>query len=428
VIEITKRYVPGGFPLDAGRLIARFRAQPRTNASGATHSLMVKSAFLPLASSASRDDLSYATAMRVSIVMVLALLAAAAQANPDQLLRNAIDAQMHGDYSAAIRDYRKVLELQPNMLEVKVNLAAALVHVGQFDEAIAIYRAALPSVPDKAPVQLNLALAYFKKGDFQNAHEQLEPLYRAQPNRVQTAILLAATEIELNKPESAVAVLGPLEQANSGNLDLKYALGAALIKCGKQREGVTRIAEVAESRHSADAYMLAGKTLLDLGEFERARQNLDAALSLDPKLPGIQTLAGRARDGTGNKEQAEAAFRQALRIDADDFEANLYLGSILAERRELDEAKTYLDRALKLNPSNSMARYESAMLESKTGHYEVAVGALESLTKDDPNWLDPHVQLAALYYRLHRSEDGARERQIVDRITAEQQAKGPGKQ
>jgi lipopolysaccharide biosynthesis regulator YciM len=91
----------------------------------------------------------------------------------------------------------------------------------------------------------------------------------------------------------------------------------------------------------------------------------------------------------------------------------------------MEAAKPYLEHALQLNPSSTMARYEMAMLKSTAGDYEAAVKDLENVVKDDPNWLEPHVQLASLYYRLHRPEDGARERGIVDKITAEQQAKGP---
>lgn len=91
-------------------------------------------------------------------------------------------------------------------------------------------------------------------------------------------------------------------------------------------------------------------TLLDL-EFESPRRDLDEALRLDPKLPGVYTLAGTARDNTGDIAAAESAFRDPLKINPDDFDANLYLGAILYKRRALDEAKPYLDRALRLNPS-----------------------------------------------------------------------------
>lgn len=371
-------------------------------------------------------------AMRVAvsaliIVTLLVGLALGQEPDPDQLLNRAINEQQHGDYPTAIRDYRKLLELRPNTVEAKVNLGAALAHVGDFDGAIAMYRSALPQVSQKNAVVLNLALAYYKKGDFQNAGEQFEILHKAQPGDVRVSILLGDTDVRLGKPATAIEMLEPLEAANAENLDFEYAYGTALIKVGKRRDGVTRIEKVAKSGNSADAYLLAGSTQLDLNEFESARRDLDEAIRLDPKLPGVYTLAGTARDKTGNIKEAEVAFREALKINPDDFEANLYLGAILYKRRDLDEAKPYLDRALRLNPTSSLARYEAAMFESTSGQLEAAVQDLEKLIKDDPGWLEPHVELASLYYRLHRSADGAKERAIVDKLTAEQQAQGPPK-
>src|SRR4051794_23840640 len=162
-------------------------------------------------------------------------------------------------------------------------------------------------------------------------------------------------------------------------------------------------------------------------DFEGGVRDFEGAVRLVSKRSRNFTLLGTARDKNGDAAHAEPAFREALKINPDDFDANLYLGAILYKRRENDEAKIYLDRALRLNPSDSMARYESAMLKSATGQYEAALGELEKLVKDDPSWLEPHVELATLYYRLHRPADGARERATVERITAEQQAKGPGK-
>jgi len=45
----------------------------------------------------------------------------------------------------------------------------------------------------------------------------------------------------------------------------------------------------------------------------------------------------------------------------------------------------------------------------------------------DAQWMDPHVELAALYYRLNRPQDGAREKQIVDRLANEQRTSSKGR-
>jgi tetratricopeptide (TPR) repeat protein len=366
--------------------------------------------------------------MRLLLVLVLLVtVSPAQQRDPDRLLSDAIQAQQRGDYQSAITGYRQLLRLRPDNVEAKVNLGASLAHIGQFDEAIAIYKSVLASLKDKNMVRLNLGLAYYKKGDLANAREQFTALHQVQPNNVQVAILLGDTEIKLGDAESASSMLEPLERANSENSDFDYVLGLAMIKSGRRRDGVPRLEKAAQLGHSGDAYMLAGATLLDLNEFEPARRDLESALRLAPQLPGLQTMVGMARDKTGDQKAAEPAFREAIQQNPDDFEANLYLGALLYKQRHLDEAKGYLEHAVQLKPTDVMARYESAMLKSTSGEYEAAAKQLEGVVKDNPDWLEPHVELTSLYYKLHRPSDGAKERAIVDRLTAEQQAKGPGK-
>jgi len=358
-------------------------------------------------------------------VCLLVRAAAAQQKDPGAMFNAGVDAQQRGDFQTAIRDYRAFLAVRPNDFEAEVNLGAALVHEKQYDDAIASYKSALVASPANNGVLLDLGLAYFKKGDFSNAYIQFKHLYELQPDNVRVAILLGYSDLDLGKAPEAVELLSPLEPQNATNSDFEYVLGSALITTGKRDEGIARIEKVAKATDSAGAYYLAGTTLLKMNAFEHARVDLDAALQLDPKLPDIYTLAGTARDNSGHLDTAESAFREALELNSNDFTANLYLGAILYKRRQTTEAKTYLDRAVQLNPTSSLARYERGLMESVSGDYAGAARDLEIVANNDPNWLDPHVQLATLYYRLHRAQDGAKERAIVQQLAAKQQAAGP---
>lgn len=47
----------------------------------------------------------------------------------------------------------------------------------------------------------------------------------------------------------------------------------------------------------------------------------------------------------------------------------------------------------------------------------------EAVSRAIPEWLLPHVELAALYFELKRPEDGERDKSIVDRIPDQERQK-----
>lgn len=346
----------------------------------------------------------------------------------DDYLRKGIAAQQQRDLNSAIDDYRKALAIDPKLAEARANLGAALSEAGQFDEAIQEDKKALESAPGNVGVRMNLGLAYYKKGDMENAHATFEAVHAARPQDVSAAVLLGYTDIELGKSNEAAAMLTPLENGRESNMDLEYVLAYALIDSGEETTGLPRMEKVAKATRSADAYFIAGTARLRRREFHEARADLDAAIDLHGNFPGLYTMAGQARDALGDTVAAQPAFQEALKQDPKDFTANLYLGAMRLKQRDLDSARPMIELALQLQPANPMARLQMAKLNGMTGKYAEAAATLEELEKADPNWIDPHVELAAIYYKLHRPDDGQRERDIVQQIEAKQQNAGPPKQ
>jgi Flp pilus assembly protein TadD len=343
------------------------------------------------------------------------------QAAVEPLFASAMEAQQRGDFALAVTTYKQIVKLQPEFFGAWANLGVALVRLGRFDEAIAAYRSALKLDSANNPLRMNLALAFYKKGDARQAAAEFDALFKADPGNVQVATLLGDCYLQSGDNRRAIAVAAPLAQAHPEDLDLAYVLGSALIATGKQHDGLALVERFATERHSADAYALAGKTWLKLGDPDKAVKDLEEAVRLNPGIPGIYALRGVAREGSFDHAGAEADLRKALELDPKDLEALVHLSGLLYTRRDLAASKTYLDRALQIDSSNLFALYEMALWKSASGQVEGAVGDLETVVRRDPNWMQAHVQLAALYYRLNRPEDGLKERQIVDRLSAEQQ-------
>ena len=262
-------------------------------------------------------------------------------------------------------------------------------------------------------------------GDLAGARAEAEALHAADPKNVDATVLLADCYIKLGRASDAVRLLKPIEPENSSDAQLEYSLAFGEIQSGLAGDGLPRLERVAEATHSANAWMAAGAARMDRKEFAKSREDLDRALALNPHLPGLNTLCGQIRHATENPETATPFFKEALKENPWDFYANLYLGSYKMRERDYAAARPLLELAVQIAPNAPLARLDLAELNSLTGRYDEAIAELENLERATPEWLEPHVRLAALYYKVHRSDDGDRERFIVSQLEAKQQNAGP---
>ena len=83
-------------------------------------------------------------------------------------------------------------------------------------------------------------------------------------------------------------------------------------------------------------------------------------------------------------------------------------------------------RALRVRPGDPGVRYQMATLDVIAGNLDHACSKLEKLIQETPQFVEAHVSLATVYYRLKRKEDGDRERATVLKLNAESQATQPG--
>ncbi|HMG86177.1 MAG TPA: tetratricopeptide repeat protein [Terracidiphilus sp.] len=374
--------------------------------------------------------------MRVLPIVCAGLLAQAAAGqsakqpaagDAEASLRDGTVAQEHGDLKTAIADFRRALALKPDLVQARANLGAALAAAGQMDAAIEEDGRVLEISPQNEAVRMNLAMAYYRTGNLNQARLEFEKLHALHPADLNTAILLGYTYNKLRREADAAALLAPLEPGREDDFDFEYVYAYALIGSGKQDAGLPRMEKLAKAKNSAEAWLLAGSARFYRGEMQTARADLDAAVELNPKLPGLFTMAGQARYAMKDMPAATSAFQAALRADPTDFVANRDLGAMRLKEGDTANAKPLLELALQLHPTDPLTRLEMAKLDEQTGKYAEAAAILEALTRTDPNWLDAHWLLAAVYAELNRPEDGKHERALAHDIEIKQKAATPKK-
>lgn len=371
--------------------------------------------------------------MRPCLLVLPVLLAAApawaqapAAADYDRLFARALELHQAGDVLGAIDSYKAALAASPNHPDALSNLGAAYVRLGQYDDAVVQYEAALKADPTSQAVRLNLALAYYKSARPAGAIPQLRRVLSSDPEARNAYLLLADCYLQTGQDEDVISLLKPRESLFSGDLAYAYLLGTALLHTGNVTEGQQYVDRVFGAGDSAEARLLMGMALLGRHDYPGAKAELERAVQLNPQLPTVQTLYGRSLLALGEQEAAEKAFRRELAQNINDFEANLQLGNMRKGAQRFDEASTYLERATTIRPNDLTARKLLASLRLQTGRTEEAVRMLEAIVQDAPDQVEVHVQLATGYNRLKRTAEAQREREIVDRLNAEAQAKQRG--
>ena len=203
-------------------------------------------------------------------------------------------------------------------------------------------------------------------------------------------------------------------------------LGTALIRDEQPARGQVLVDRILRNGDSAEARLLMGATKMSVHDFSGALQDFQKAVELNPKLPDVYAYYGMAMAATGDTPGAAVAFRKELDSNPIDYTSNVQLGILLKQDEKYAEARQCFQRAMHVRPGDAAARYQLATLDLMDGHTEEALTALEKLTKEIPQFVEAHVSLATVYYRLKRKEDGDKERAIVLRLNAEKQAAEPG--
>ncbi len=346
--------------------------------------------------------------------------------DPKALIAQAVADHQAGRFSAAIAGYQSFLELQPNNVEVRSNLGAALAHEGRYTEAIEQYRQALALAPDRVAVRLNLALALYKAWEIGPAAAELEKVVAAQPDQKNARLLLADCFLRMGRFKDVVEVLAPLEAAAEQDHAVAYLLGQALILDKQPARGQLFIDYILRDGDSAEAHLLMGVARLAASEPAAARHDFARAVELNPKLPSAHANLGQTLMQLGDTDRAAVELARELEQNPNDYDANLNLGVILRQRQRYPEAMARFRRALSVRPASSPVRYQIGSLHFAQGEVEEARRALEAVVADEPGFVEAHVSLATVYYRLKRKVDGDRERAIVDDLNREIQAKQPG--
>jgi tetratricopeptide (TPR) repeat protein len=167
---------------------------------------------------------------------------------------------------------------------------------------------------------------------------------------------------------------------------------------------------LAQGRRFADAHQLLGLTLALLGQRERALQEFDRAIEINPRYVEAHLHRGVVLNELGRSEEAAEAFRAAGSNDGQTEAgfpraiaarlANQHasLGDGYAEAGDLTAAIEQYRRAVQLGPAFYDLRYRLARMLLEAGRALEAREELETIVSGHPDYPDAIALLGLAHY------------------------------
>jgi tetratricopeptide (TPR) repeat protein len=284
----------------------------------------------------------------------------ATQGSQDETLQQYSEAGQQalaaGHYEEAESDFKKLLQIAPDIAEIHATLGLVYFQEKKFDEAVPALKQALKLKPTLSKASTLLAMSLSEVGEYKDA---LPGLLKCFPQASDPAtkrmcgLQLMRTYTGLQRDKDAVTVALELNKAYPDDPEILYHTGRiygnyAFLTLHK----LEVVAPTSIWRHqaAAEAFESEGSTNLAIGEYNEV-------LKLDPHHPNIHYRIGRTMLAgwrrTHNPEgQTEAAreFEQELQSDPGNANAIYELAEIHRQHNELDQAQQLFETALKYYP------------------------------------------------------------------------------
>jgi tetratricopeptide (TPR) repeat protein len=287
-----------------------------------------------------------------------------------------------GDTAAAIKFWRRSLELDPSRADANDSLGNALLLRDEYENAEEYFRKALAIDPGLATANARLASTLIHQGKMREAASILEKPRSLNPEGHR---LLGEAYQNLGEFEKAKASYMKAVALNSDLTEAYYGLSRVLNRLGE--------------REQADKYFQTFSVLRERAD-ERGRQvraNYDTMAITQKSVAQTHTDAGRVYVKAGRLREAEGLWLKAAELDPKNSLCRLQLAVIYQQTGKHREALKYYEEIATADPNDPLVQLNMGRVWMKLNDTERAEQAFAQairLARDQP---EGHSSLAELY-------------------------------
>lgn len=146
-------------------------------------------------------------------------------------------------------------------------------------------------------------------------------------------------------------------------------------------------------RHEADSHFNLGLVLKNKGRIDKAIDEFQVAIRLNPNLAEARVGLGNAYQETGLVEEAVVEYRNAIRLKPDYIGARIILGYVLNNLKRYNESLDELRAAIALDESSSEAHLALGSTLKSLRRYDEAISEFHIAIQIHPQFAEARLAL-----------------------------------
>ena len=323
------------------------------------------------------------------------------------------------DLKTAEADFKRAVALDPKFSDAFSGLGNLFVAQKDLKQADQAFKTAADLAPLRSGKVLQYAQFKIATGDSAAGKQLLDDLVKKAPDCLPAWITLAQLAANDKKYADAVTLLGNVLSRDPQNLEGVLLKGRLELQQGQAAEAIIDFERLSKAfaKMPLVFYQLAQAHLAN-NETDKAVDNLNQALTLDPKYADAILLLAEVQVRTGNaapaitslqqllKQQPQIVPAQLLLADAYRIQGSLdgavqiyrglekayptnsvlplLLGATLLQQKNIAGARAEFDQALKLAPDNIQALEQVVNLDLTEKQYTAAQQRLQQQIAQNP--------------------------------------------
>ena len=324
------------------------------------------------------------------------------------------------------RSLREAVKREPQSFEANHRLGRELVANGKAREAIPYLERARELRVDDYENGYDLALADASAGDYEHARDSAQAML-AKNDKAELHHLLGDVEEKLGNSLEAVREYQRAAQMDASEAYI-FDWGSELL-LHHAPEPALEVFTTGNRLFPRSVRMLIGlgATLFARGSYDQAVERVCEASDLSPDDAAPYLFLGRMQSGeSASSAKTVEKLHRFVTQQPESAEANYYyaVGLWKMQKGQQDAAsaaqvKSFLEKAIHLNPKYGAAYLQLGILESEQRDYPKAILNYQRAAQEDPEREEAHYRLAQAYRKTGDYAKAEAEVQIYDRLANE---------